>query len=352
MRSNEPTVLASVLSAFPAYFKGRGVDCNELLAEAGLPPQALTDRLLPIPFSATSVLFDLAARRLDEPTFGLSYALAFPPGGTGLLGQVVLSAPTVRACLKALEGYLHINISHVEVQFTEGDGIAKFEFTWPGSLAVPQTQIISFYMASLILRLREATGPGWLPLSVEFQHREPEALAAFQAFFGTRLGFDRRTNAIVLDATSLARRMPVIYEGLHENLLELSAHKLKELQVATTTAARLQELLCTQLAAEQPFDLETMANEMAIPARALQWRLEQEQTSYEKVVLATRLREAERFLRDSSHQLTRIAALLGFSELSAFTRWSQKHFQMTPSAMRQHLRAGGSAPGSAGDDAP
>ncbi len=258
----------------------------------------------------------------------------------------------MRDSLKALQTYLHINISHVDVQFTDSGGIAKFEFTWPASLSVPQMQVIGFYMASLILRLREATGPGWLPLSVEFQHREPEALDAYQAFFGSRLSFERKTNAIVVDATSLAKRMPVIYEGLHKNLLELSEHKLKELRVATTVAAQLQELLTTRLTNELPFDLEAMASEMELPTRALQWRLEQEVTSYEKVLLNTRLHEAERYLRDSAHQLTRISALLGFSELSAFTRWSQKHFQMTPSAMRQHLRGGGRAPSSTGDDTP
>jgi len=103
------------------------------------------------------------------------------------------------------------------------------------------------------------------------------------------------------------------------------------------------------------FDLETVAAEIGLPARALQWRLEQEVTSYEKVLLATRFLETERYLRDSSHQLTRIAALLGFSELSAFTRWSHKHFQTTPSALRQHLRSGGRmvapAANSPGDDA-
>jgi AraC-like DNA-binding protein len=336
----------------PAFLRARDIDVTELLAEAGLPLQALSEKELAIAFSATALMFDLVARRLNDPIFGLSYARAFPPAGTGLLGQVVLSAPTVRDSLKALKAYLHINISHVDVQFNEGDGIAKFEFTWPASLSVPQTQIISFYMASLILRLREATGSAWLPLAVEFQHREPEALDAYQAFFGTRLSFERKSNAIVVDATSLAKRMPVIYDGLHASLLELSAHKLKEQQVATTVAAQVRDLMAARLSHEMPFDLEAVSSELQISTRALQWRLEQEETSYEKVLLVTRMAEAEKYLRDSSYQLTRIAALLGFSELSAFTRWSQKHFLMTPSAMRQHLRVGGSAPGSTGDDTP
>ena len=352
MRSNEPTVLASVLLALPTYLKSSGVDVNAVVSEVGLPVRALTEKHLQVPFSATALLFDLLSRRLDEPAFGLSYARHFPPGGTGLLGQIVLSAPTIRDAFKALEGFLQVNMTHVDVLFTESDGIAKFGFKWPASLSVPQVQIVGFYMASLILRLREAAGPSWLPLSVEFQHRQPEALDAYQAFFGTRLNFERKTNAIIVDATTLAKRMPGNYDGLHESLLELSAHKIKEQRTASTVAHQLQELLGQRLTNELPFDLEAAAGDLQLPPRALQWRLEQEQTSYEKVLLLTRMSEAQRYLRDSTLQLTRIAALLGFSELSAFTRWSQKHFQRTPSAMRQHLRGGGRNPASTGDDTP
>jgi AraC-like DNA-binding protein len=48
--------------------------------------------------------------------------------------------------------------------------------------------------------------------------------------------------------------------------------------------------------------------------------------------------------------LTRIASLLGFSELSAFTRWAQRRFGATPSSLRQRLRSGGALPQLPGND--
>ena len=202
----------------------------------------------------------------------------------------------------------------------------------------------------------------WCPLSVEFQFRQPAVLAPYHEIFGTRLSFECKQNVVIVDATTLARKMPEIetfdtsvQTKLHENLLELGEHKVKEQARAASIAARLQGLLASRLANEMPFDLESAAAGLELPARALQWRLEQEATSYEKVLLATRFLETERYLRDSTLQLTRISALLGFSELSAFTRWSHKHFHMTPSALRQHLRSGGrmvaAAANSPGDDA-
>jgi len=362
LHSIEPTVRASVLTALPGYLKAKGVDARELLDAAGIPRQALDDPQLAIPFGATALLFDIAARRLGDPAFGLSYGKYFPRGGTGLLGQIVLTAPTVRDVFTALSRLVSVHMSPVVVRFDESEGIGRFAIKWPPTLGGPRTQLTGFYLACLVLRIRLAAGESWCPLSVEFQFREPAVLAPYHEIFGTRLSFECKQNVITLDATTLARKMPEIdafdtrvQTKLHENLLELGERKVKEQAQAASIAERLQGLLSSRLANEMAFDLETVAAEIGLPARALQWRLEQEETSYEKVLLATRFLETERYLRDSSYQLTRIAALLGFSELSAFTRWSQKHFRMSPSALRQHLRSGGRmvapAANSPGDDA-
>ncbi len=310
------------------------MDARELLDASGIPRQALDDPHLAIPFGATALLFDLAARRLADPAFGLSYARYFPRGGTGLLGQIVLTAPTVRDVFSALSRLVPVHMSSVIARFDERDGIGRCAFEWPPTVGVPQTQLTAFYFATLVLRIRLAAGESWCPLSVEFQFREPAVLAPYHEMFGTRLSFECKQNVIIVDATTLARKMPEIetfdtrvQAKLHESLLELGKRKVKEQEQAASVAARLRALLSSRLANEMAFDLETVAAEIGLPARALQWRLEQEETSYEKVLLATRFLETERYLRDSSHQLTRIAALLGFSELSAFTRWSQKHFQ-------------------------
>jgi AraC-like DNA-binding protein len=198
-----------------------------------------------------------------------------------------------------------------------------------------------FAIGTAVLRLRRATGTHWEPLGVDFQHRAPDDLSAYQKFFGPRLKFDRRENAIAVDATTLARPMPEILHGLFRSIQDLGERHLKEQVLPDDIATRAQRIIAVRLATEQPFDLEAIAAAMATQARALQWRLEQEATTYEKVLLLTRIIEAERYLRDSSHQLTKIASLLGFSELSAFTRWSQKQFAMSPSTYRAHLRGGG-----------
>ena len=61
-------------------------------------------------------------------------------------------------------------------------------------------------------------------------------------------------------------------------------------------------------------------------------------TTFEDEVGRVRRSLAERYLRDSNMPLTEIALLLGFSELSAFTRAARGWFGMPQQQQRQQQR--------------
>jgi AraC-like DNA-binding protein len=52
-----------------------------------------------------------------------------------------------------------------------------------------------------------------------------------------------------------------------------------------------------------------------------------------------------RCLAQPDHSLTRVAELVGYGQLSSFTRWFIGQFQATPSEWRRRMRQGGPAAG-------
>lgn len=344
MPFHEPTVRASILVALPSYLGARDVDIRSLLSEAGLSETAADNPDEPLPLNNVGMLFELTASRLADPGLGISYAKVFPPGATGLLGHLMITAPTVRDVFQVLTRYLQVHTTPMQSRFEiHDDGVGWFSFAWPSSFTAPQIQYTGFAMASLILRLRRATGPNWLPLAVHFHHRAPDDVEPYRHFFGSRLKFDQRDCSIAVDASTLAMPMPELLPKLHETVRAMGDRVLKEHVHLNDAASQLQHLLADRLPSGQPFDLDSVAKALGTQPRGLQWRLQQEATTYEQVLLLTRMLHAERHLRDSNHPMTEIANLLGFSELSAFTRWCQRHYKMTPSASRRHLRQGGGA---------
>ena len=70
-------------------------------------------------------------------------------------------------------------------------------------------------------------------------------------------------------------------------------------------------------------------------SRALQRELEKANTSFRDLVDETRKSMARQYLADTSLPLTEIAFMLGFSELSAFSRAARSWFGVSPSELRK-----------------
>ena len=102
MPLNGPSVRASVLAALPEYLRAHDVDIVALLEAEGIDPQAIVDGNFRIPLNTAISLFERVARRIGDPSFGASYASSFPIGASGVLGHLMMSAPTVRDALAAL----------------------------------------------------------------------------------------------------------------------------------------------------------------------------------------------------------------------------------------------------------
>lgn len=80
--------------------------------------------------------------------------------------------------------------------------------------------------------------------------------------------------------------------------------------------------------------LEAACNEFRLSRWSLQRRLREEDTSFSEVLDRARAAEAQRLLSGSPLTVTEIADRLGFSALSAFSRFFSSHCGMTPSRCR------------------
>ncbi|WP_156496912.1 helix-turn-helix transcriptional regulator, partial [Alcanivorax sp. HI0083] len=74
---------------------------------------------------------------------------------------------------------------------------------------------------------------------------------------------------------------------------------------------------------------------MAMSRRTLQRRLSDSGTSFQAVLDETRQKMALRYLRDSTLQVTQLSDLLGYADLSAFSRAFSRWFGIPPSQWEQ-----------------
>lgn len=194
--------------------------------------------------------------------------------------------------------------------------------------ALCRRQEAELAMLALVRLLRRVLGPGWTPLEVQFQHAIPEDTRPHRGAFGVSPLFGMGRDALLIEAAALV--LPVTGCGGPQSGPALPL---------CVTPARIG--LRDRVKAEIQLTLPTGVPRIERVAEALRttrWTLQRRLTAagevFSDLVDETRRDLALIYLRQDHLALTEIAALLGYSELSALTRASSRWFGLPPSRLR------------------
>jgi AraC-like DNA-binding protein len=333
----QPHIRSGLLAELEDYIQSCGQDFGVLARKAGLASVAQPDPLAQFPLNAVMALFDLAARELHDPGFGLSFAAALRPGGSGLIGEMILNSPTVRDGLISVRDFIGVFMHPFVIDYDETGGIGRMVWSYPTTATAPRVQFNLFIVAALLRRIRAATGREWMPLSVELEHVAPACAQAITANFGLRVRFNAPTNAFSIDAQTLALAMPEASPMRFAIMQNLAGRLLAETDTRPEIVNLARAAISARLKEGQPA-LDAIAGQIGLTPGALQWRLEQAGTTFEKVVNDERRNQAENLLRNTDRSLTEIAFDLGFSDPSAFSRAANRWFGVSPRDWRKRER--------------
>lgn len=311
-----------------------GLDLDDL---PGGPALAGEARLRPvIPAGPWRALLDAAAERLQVPDLGLQIGMAFEISHLGLLGYALQSCPTLGAALLRLERYERLvnDINRLHWQAV-GDDIT---LEWGDERGRPGALIDEAAVAALVQATRQVTGqPGLCPRLIAFINPAPPDLAPYRDFFGTEPRFGEPRTRMVFPSAwldlPLQRHDPVLADLMAAQVEAL----LGSLPAEADITHKVRRLLAHGIGSEQA-SLEAVATALALSPRTLHRRLEAAGTSFRALFEDMRLHLARDYLADPRLTLGDVAALLGFSEQSAFTRAFRRWTGMGPKAWRLRQR--------------
>jgi AraC-like DNA-binding protein len=113
---------------------------------------------------------------------------------------------------------------------------------------------------------------------------------------------------------------------------------LAKMPSADDFVGNVRRLVIASLASEE-VTIEGIAARVGLSARSLQRRLQESDSSFKDVVDEARLALARRYLDDPALTLTEAAFLLGYSELSAFSRAFRRWTGTTAVAYRNRAKS-------------
>ena len=310
--------------------RGLGVEPFEVLAQCGLRANALNDPENWIPAKGVLDVLDETARAAARDDFGVLLGESRSFGSLGPLSLLLKHETSLRNVIASLIDYRRLLNDLLSLELDEhGEETLLHWSLVPGLRSSQGINLLATIAYRVLVH-----GPAidWDPDCVHFRHAAPNHLAAFNRVFRCRLEFNSDFDGLSFPSRFLDSDNP---DGDAElatharNLLNL----LPGIQRPPTTSERARKAIVILLPKGEA-NVKSVAHSLGQSSRSLHRRLRDEGQTFGGLLNSTRRELVERLLEDSSHPMTTIAELSGFSSVSTFTRWFSLQFKIPPSAWR------------------
>ena len=331
-----PSVRAVAASGVEAFIAGSGGTAEVVLARAHIAADALARPLHPLPLAGYCELFEQAARHTGMDSFGLRFGLQRATGALGDLGDLALNAPTLAAALAALCRFFPALQEHSSLSLRREGPLVVLEYQIRDGRIVHRRQDAELTLGVLVALLRQVLGEEWSPEEVHFEHARPADRTGPQALLRASISYATPVNAVLFHAAALTTPMPAPDVALAPLLAARIAGRAA-LARPDDPIGRVQQQIRAALPGGDA-GLGAVARRLGTSEASLYRQLRQRGVEFSALVSGLRRELALAHLAEPHIPLTEIALLLGYSELSAFSRAFRAWTGVSPLTYRR--RAG------------
>jgi AraC-like DNA-binding protein len=316
-----------------ARLKSIGVPVAPLLRRAGLTPELFADPEKRLSVQSQIRLLDEAAIALKDDCLGFTLARDFDPREIGLLYYVMASSQTLGEALKRLARYSKVTNEALVFGYREGNRL-NISLSYSGVPRYSDRHQMEFCMFAAIRLCRLLTGQHLVPQHFSISHYRAGSTSEMARFVGTEVEFgaDRDEFALRVDA----RELPLIHSDpyLSDLLLKYCEAALADRRGDMSQLRTKVENAIASVLPHGRVLVEDVARSLGMSQRTLARKLSDEGLNFTEILQQLRRDLAVRYLDDRKLHVSKIAWLLGFREVSAFTHAFKRWTGKTPSQMR------------------
>ncbi|HVI51484.1 MAG TPA: AraC family transcriptional regulator [Candidatus Sulfotelmatobacter sp.] len=327
-------ILAAAANGVVDFIGAQGGDAEKIFAASGVDAACLDDPVAPLALSSFVAMMEESSRQTRNDNFGLWYGHQFQPEMQGVLGDVVLAAPTVGSALANMAEMFPYHQHATDCRFAKENGLLRMEYRILDPSVLHRRQDAELTLGMVLNVCRRGLGSHWVPERVEFEHLRPEGWQAHERAFGAEVSFGHRTNALIFRDEGMDKRMPGTdldrFQAARRHMLDVAGD-------ARCGAPSFVEQVMSEVRAclqDGPPHIEAVAEALRLPRWTLQRRLAEAGLSFSDVVEKVRRDLAGLYVGQPHLPLSEIALALGYSELSAFTRAFTRWHGQAPAKSR------------------
>ncbi len=320
-----------LVTELPALVSELGGDPDEMARQAGLCPSVLRDPDAVIPFVKFAAVFEVAQSMTRCPHVGLLLGSRGTVGMLGLMGDYMANAPTVGAAMADLSSHQkrYVRGALPYVVATRDEILFGYRIHAANIPAVDQVCDAAIaYGNAIVMELC-----GERPIEILLGHAAPVDARHYQAIFKAPVRFNAEHNALVYPSGILQK--PVLAADPLKRI-KLQARLEQYWAIAPPDIISSLRRILAVTVLDGDHSLLATATALQLHPRALNRRLRERGTTFQRELAHTRFTLARQFLENSQLSITAIADAFGYADISVFTRAFERWSGITPTQCRRN----------------
>jgi AraC-like DNA-binding protein len=325
-----PVAISKVMINFAA---NHGVDLETCLFGTNIPEHSLNDGGALIEREQEMQLIENLLLALpNEPALGFKIGLCYNIATFGIWGFSLRTCRTLRDALQTALRFLPLSTAYCEITAFEQDGYFGLQMN-PQSIPAHLRQfLLERDMAASIALAKELSLNEIQKVETAFTGAPLADASYIESACGTPPRYQSTYNSIRIPLQYVDKPQPTYDANLARMLEDQCSRQLRQRQ-----SGGIQDRVRQQILGKLGLmaSLDDVAAALTLSSRTLRRKLDKEDTSFRAVVEDERKQMAFQLLRESDMKLDELAAHLGYTDTSSFTRAFRRWSDCSPKEYRQ-----------------
>ncbi len=324
-----PVISSQVANYVVSRLRDRGVRVSAGLQKHTIDESDLLDRNAFIPLVDYVQFLETMSEQMNDPYLGLHMSLGNGPESVGTLGFLFMSARNLQHALETLQRHTEIvqEATHTRLELHEDRCFLSYRIL--DDSIYPRRQDTEYSVGFMHQLMQIYTNNVYRPLEIHFEHDRPSNLRTAENFFRCPVYYLQDMNCIVFDKSILSYESKIFDQALfpiledHLRVVAPSQPKSASFSARVRGVVRGEHL-------ERRITVKCVAHRLGISTATLQRRLQEEDTSFRKILNDRQFALAKRYFNDSDLSIGQVAFKVGFSDHAAFTRAFKRWSGVSP----------------------
>ena len=312
-----------------ARAKSSRVDLEPLLNRAGLTRHRILDRDSTLRVREQIEFVALVAQALGDDLLGFHLAQHYDLREGGLYYYVIASSERLLDAFQRGARYSSIVNEGLLQECIDGREIAV-RLHCAGVSRHRDWHQVEFWATSLVRMSRQLTGTRLVPSHVHLAHRHKRGASELARFFGCDINFGAAVDEVAFAPGARCLRLLNADPYLNKLLVTYSDEAVRHRSRELGSIRSKVENAIVPLLPHGRVRMGDIARQLGMSQRSLARHLADERLNFSKLLNELRLELARRYLTDDHLSVSRIAWLLGYQDVAAFSHAFKRWTGTTP----------------------